>query len=317
MLGLSLALHAGLALCVALFDFHVQRATSPESTPQKAANLVLIPSDQAPHARQPAPMQKALPVLSQAPVQHEEVAKPTTVTVVAHPKTGVPVLSPESILCPSHASRLNPAGAVVFLLDVSGSMYEPFAGSYRLAFAREELTRRIRALADGTPFAITIYGEIAHTSGPLVAASNATRDAAIRYLNEEFNYGGGTNFPAGLASAQRLHPGSFVLVTDGDLNIETTDLLGKTALIMGTSGQQLSVVGIAPRPDTDAETQLHALADQEGGAYVEETPEAVSSAAPSPTEAQPPSPEVESKIAADEALRSANPPQQAASYKGD
>ena len=48
---------------------------------------------------------------------------------------------------------------MVFILDISGSMYEPYAGSTRLAYARQTLSRRIRALKDGTPFAITLYAD--------------------------------------------------------------------------------------------------------------------------------------------------------------
>ncbi|MCE0497908.1 MAG: VWA domain-containing protein [Methylacidiphilales bacterium] len=276
MLGVSFALHAGLAAGVAIFDFHVHLASAPASTPQKTTNLVLIPSNQVPARWQLAPIQQALPVLAQSLDQRYKpgTTTPAVIAFAASPNGEVRALSPESVLCPSPAPQLNPACGVVFLLDVSGSMYEPYAGATRLAFAREALTRRIRALVDGTPFAITVYGESAQNSGPLVPANNATREAAIEYINEEFDCGGGTNLPAGFASAQALHPGRLVLATDGDLNISLTDLLGDTAQILGADGQQpaLSVVGISPRANTDAERQLHALADQEGGSYIEEAP---------------------------------------------
>ena len=290
MLGLSFALHVGLAASVAIFDYHFHLASVPASTPQKAANLVLIPSNQVPARWKLAPIQKALPVLAQSPVNHNRVGitKPAAVALAASPISNIRALSPESVLCPSPAPQLNPSGGVVFLLDISGSMYEPYAGSTRLAFAREALARRIRALADGTPFAITVYGERAQNSGPLVAASNATREAAIRYINEEFDCSGGTNLPAGFASAQTLHPGRLVLATDGDLNISLTELLGNTASILGVDGQEpaLSVVGISPRAGTDAERQLHALADQEGGSYVEEAPADGSNNSPLMTSSQ-------------------------------
>ncbi len=216
-------------------------------------------------------MEKALPVPPQAPVKS---LGPATGAFANQPKSDVRALSPQSVSIQGPASRRGPDGSVVFILDVSGSMYEPCAGSTRLALARDELARRIQALADGTPFAITVYAQTAQNSGPLVAAGDATRDAAIRFINEEFDDGGGTNLPAGLASAQRLHPGSLVLVTDGDLNIGLTTLLGNAALILGPDGQgpALSIVGISPRPDTDAELQLRALADQERGSYAGKGP---------------------------------------------
>jgi Mg-chelatase subunit ChlD len=162
---------------------------------------------------------------------------------------------------------LDSHNGVVFLLDISGSMYEPCAGSTRLMFARQALSQRIRALKDGTPFAITLYAQIAHNSGPLVAASDATREAAVRFIMEDFDCGGGTNLPAGLASAQQLHAGHIVLASDGDLNISPTNLLVNARNILGPEGHcpALTVINISPRLNTDAESLLQSLADQQGG----------------------------------------------------
>jgi hypothetical protein len=280
MLSLSLALHAGILASAALFDLHSPGTSSAALNTSPPTSMVLLPAQSMPYHAPPT--QKAVQVLTQLPVRHEDTPKPGVAVLPSKPSPAHRTPSPELILNPPHAPHLNPSGGIVFLLDVSGSMYEPFAGATRIAFAREALAQRIRALANGTPFAITVYAETAHTSGPLVAASDATRDAAIRFINEDFSYGGGTDLPAGLASAQALPPGNFVLVTDGDLNIGTTDLLGKAATILGTAGQTLSVIGISPRPDTDAETQLHALADQEGGSYSEEMSGAAPAATPRP-----------------------------------
>jgi Mg-chelatase subunit ChlD len=164
---------------------------------------------------------------------------------------------------------LNSREGIVFVLDVSGSMYEPYAGSTRLMLARQELARQIRSLKDGTPFAITIYAQTAHNSGPLVAASGATREAAIHLIMEDFDCGGGTNLPAGFASAQELHAGRIVLVSDGDLNMNQADLLANTRRLLGVPGQcpTLSVIAISPRSTTDAERLLQGIADQQNGSY--------------------------------------------------
>jgi hypothetical protein len=146
-------------------------------------------------------------------------------------------------------------------------MYEPYAGSTRLALARQELARRIEALKDGTPFAITLYAQNARNSGPLVAAGNATRDAAVRFIMRDVDCGGGTNLPAALASAAGLHTGSLVLASDGDLNIAAYKLQTAVQAILGT-GHGLTVIGIGPRPNTTAEPLLQGLADQQGGVYI-------------------------------------------------
>ena len=125
----------------------------------------------------------------------------------------------DALLSPSKAPHVNSRLGVVFILDISGSMYERYESSTRLALARQILTQRIHDLPDGTPFALTVYGETARRSGPLVLTNNATREAAIYFLNQEYDCGGGTNLPAGLDLAQQLDAGSIVLITDGDLNM--------------------------------------------------------------------------------------------------
>jgi Mg-chelatase subunit ChlD len=187
----------------------------------------------------------------------------------ANPNANLPLPKPEAVLSPNPPPPLNSREGIVFLLDVSGSMYEPHAGSTRLMLARQELSRQIRSLKNGTPFAITIYAQTGRNSGPLVAASDVTREAAVRFIMEDFDCGGGTNLPAGFASAQELHAGHIILVSDGDLNMNQTDLSAQAQRILGTPGHgpALNIVAICPRSSTDAERLLQGLADQQNGNY--------------------------------------------------
>jgi len=102
-----------------------------------------------------------------------------------------------------------------------------------------------------------------------VAACDATREAAVRFIMRDVDCGGGTNLPAGLALARQLHTGSLVLVSDGDLNISELDLMTRAHDILGLSGlwPSLTVIGISPRPGTGADHLLQDLADQQGGSY--------------------------------------------------
>jgi hypothetical protein len=193
----------------------------------------------------------------------------STVPVAAVAKTNPPVpkkpLSPEAVLSPSGAPHLE--GGVVFVLDISGSMYEAYAGHNRLTVARQLLDRQVGSLPNGTPFAVTLYGETARRSGPLVAANDATRDAAVRFLAEDPDLGGGTNLPAGLDVAEQLRPDSVVVVTDGDLNIANDKLLSEAHRILGRPGPNLSVIGIAPRVKTDDAQLLKNLVHAQAGSY--------------------------------------------------
>ena len=285
MLAASLALHVGVAGGVALYYFcSAPERTLASSAPMKATVTLIrsIETREVSHAQ---------PIASKpttSPLASESVAKPRlpvpakSLPVVAplaqmsheaNPNAHVQALPPEAILSPVPPPILDSSAGVVFILDVSGSMYEPYAGATRLAVAREALAERIRALKDGTPFAITLYAQRALISGPLVAATDATRDAAIRFIQRDVDCGGGTNLPAGLTAAQQLHPGALVLASDGDLNISASNLVARASDILGEKERcaRLEIIGIAPRTDTGDEVLLENLADQQGGTYAAKT----------------------------------------------
>ncbi len=230
-----------------------------------SASAMPIPVPPMPRSISASPK---IPAVPGVPVQMSATTPPKPSTE-ANPNANVPALPPEAVLSPTPPPALDGRGGVVFILDVSGSMYEPYAGATRLAFARAALAQQVSALKDGTPFAIILYALNATASGPLVAASDATREAAVRFLQRDVDCGGGTNLPAGLAAAQQLHAGQFVLVTDGDLNISSHDLLSKSRDILGEAGKcpALTVIGIAPRANTTADHLLRGLASQGAGAY--------------------------------------------------
>jgi hypothetical protein len=233
-----------------------------------APPVIPVPAPAAPVVAKVDPTPAALPV---QPITDKAKATHASTHAVAeiNPNANVPVLPPEAVLSPTPPPVLDNHAGTVFILDVSGSMYEPYAGSTRLAYAREALSSQIRALKDGTPFAVTLYAMNARASGPLVAASDATREAAVRFLMRDVDCGGGTNLPAGLAVAQQLHAGSFVVATDGDLNMTTHELDTQAHAILGNAGQcpGLTIIGIGPRANTSAEHILQSLADQQSGTY--------------------------------------------------
>jgi len=286
MVTVSLVLHGGVAAGIGFAHFHGTAASVVASSEVQPLTLTLLRSVETPDYR-PAALAKSaatnpaavrapavLPAPSQPVVEKEipAAAPPPALALEADPNAHVRALPPEEVLSPHPAPHLNGKNGVVFVLDVSGSMYEPYAGSTRLAFARQTLSRSIRALKDGTPFAVTVYGETARNSGPLVSANDATREAAVRFIMQEIDCGGGTNLPAGLASAGELETGRMVLVSDGDLNISGIDLMTQARDILGPVGEcpGLTVIGIGPRPNSEARQLLKGLADQQGGTYCSE-----------------------------------------------
>jgi hypothetical protein len=67
--------------------------------------------------------------------------------------------------------------------------------------------------------------------------------------------------------AQQLDPGAIVLITDGDLNMTPAELLPRIKSTLGTAGScpALTIVAVAPRPETKDQQLLQELALQEGG----------------------------------------------------
>ncbi len=266
MLVASLAVHGllagGCTLAVWLggsAPVHV-RAVPPPTTLTLISSDSLLPPDTyvppvQPAGPLPAPAAMTEPPSLPAPPRRHKAAslavRPGNVPPAApeaNPNAHLPTAPSEPVLAPVPAPKLDGSRGVVFILDISGSMYEPYAGSTRLSYAREELCRRVRALPDGTPFAVVLYALRAVPSGPLVAAGDATRAAAVRLLMRDMDCGGGTNLPAGFAAAAALHAGAIVLATDGDLNMPAYVLEQKTRELLGPPEHSpaLTIAGIAP-----------------------------------------------------------------------
>jgi hypothetical protein len=249
----SLSVHL-IALLILLLTAASPRGAGRGNEPEPPGPVVILSKEISPDRLSQPPPDRTQPPPAAIARAAPQPAPPTEVPARA-----------ETILAGNGGT--NPNGGVVFLLDISGSMYEAYAGATRLALARKFLRRQIEALPDGTPFAIAMYGETTRRSGLLVRANRATRAAAEQYLAEDFDCGGGTNLPAGFETAEELHPASIVLVSDGDLNISDDMLLRETRRILGQPGPQLAVFGIAPRAGTVDARQLEEVARQQAGSY--------------------------------------------------
>jgi hypothetical protein len=287
MLLVSVAIH--LVVAGILFGGVHWLHAAPMEQPAKAEteSLVLLRSDETPILPLTTPPRPAassilykphaLPIVNKAAVtKHTSSSAPDALALEANPNAHLRAPGPDAVLNPPSAPHLNRANGIVFLLDISGSMYESYADTTRLTIARGLLSQRILALKDGTPFSITVYGQTACTSGPLVAANPATREAAVQYIAQDYDCGGGTNLPEGLRRAAGLQPGTILLVTDGDLNISPIDLLLSAHRLLGSPGHgpALSIIGIGLRPKTKAHELLQGLADQQNGTYLVEEADA-------------------------------------------
>jgi len=275
--GLHLAVVGALGI-----SWSVERAAhsvateTPDTTPVLVwtqSQEVRTPTRLARASAPPLPIQAAPLIASTLPVARPETDVPAN-TIAPHAAASPHVrpMSFDTDLAPSPAPHVDSRQGVVFILDVSGSMFESYAGTNRLAVAQQVLARSIEALPDGTPFAIVCYGERAQVSGPLVAASRRTRAAALNYLAQEFDLGGGTNLPSGLDAAETLHPGRLVIATDGDLNAAPWRILAAGRQLLEQEPRPaVTIWAISPRPKTGDGAILRSLASQQLGHYFSAT----------------------------------------------
>lgn len=116
-----------------------------------------------------------------------------------------------------------PAGNLVFLLDVSGSMDAPD----RLPRVKRAMKALVERLGENDQVAIVVY---AGASGLVLPPTNCSRKAEILAALDALNAGGSTNGGAGIQLAYRTALEKFIpggvnrviLCTDGDFNVGTT-----------------------------------------------------------------------------------------------
>jgi hypothetical protein len=156
-----------------------------------------------------------------------------------------------------------PRVAVAYLVDRSSSM-----GGIRLDRMKADLKAAIQELREGTPFTVMAFNEdleeMPQAAGRLVAATTASRDAAIAWVNGITAQGTTTAVP-GLRQLIGLQPDSLVFLTDGQFTpqerTEITSMLADKAFLGKT---RIDTVMLYP---IGTETALENLARATGGQF--------------------------------------------------
>jgi len=161
-----------------------------------------------------------------------------------------------------------PAGNLVFLIDVSGSM----TPANKLPLVQQALALLVDQLDERDRVGIVVY---AGAAGMVLAPTTADRKEEIRQAIERLRAGGSTNGGEGIRlayelAAQNLVPGGVnrvILATDGDFNVGLTDEGGLVRFVQekATTGVFLSVFGFGMGNYKDQ--TLEALADKGDGNY--------------------------------------------------
>ncbi len=164
--------------------------------------------------------------------------------------------------------RERPAGNLVFLVDVSGSM----AAANKLPLVKQALAMLVEELTENDSVAIVTY---AGDAGVKLPATSGDQKGKILAAIESLSSGGSTHGSAGInlayeQAAERFIPGGVnrvILATDGDLNVGVTSDEALVDLIKqkAAGGTFLTVLGFGEGSLQDA--KMEKIADNGNGIY--------------------------------------------------
>lgn len=170
-----------------------------------------------------------------------------------------------------------PVSNLVFLIDVSGSMYGP----QRLGLVQSSLKLLVNNLRDEDKVAIVVYSGSAGEKLPSTSGSDKQK---IREAIDELTAGGSTAGGAGIKLAYKIAKQNFVkggnnriiLCTDGDFNVGVSSDEGLEKLIEQErkSGVFLTVLGYGMGNYKDSKMQVLAEKGNGNHAYIDNLQEA-------------------------------------------
>jgi Ca-activated chloride channel family protein len=161
-----------------------------------------------------------------------------------------------------------PAGNLVFLIDVSGSMQ----AANKLPLVQQALSMLVEELSENDRVSIVTY---AGNAGLVLPPTTGDQKQVIRAAIESLAAGGSTHGSAGIALAYEQAQEHFIagganrviLATDGDLNVGITSTTALTDLIKekAKEGVFLTVLGFGDGNLQDE--KMEAIADNGNGIY--------------------------------------------------
>lgn len=170
-----------------------------------------------------------------------------------------------------------PVSNLVFLIDVSGSMYGP----QRLGLVQSSLKLLVNNLRDTDRVAIVVYSGSAGERLPSTSGSDKQK---IREAIDELTAGGSTAGGEGIKLAYKIAKKNFVkggnnriiLCTDGDFNVGVSSNEGLETLIEQErkSGVYLTVLGYGMGNYKDSKMQILAEKGNGNHAYIDNLQEA-------------------------------------------
>ena len=170
-----------------------------------------------------------------------------------------------------------PASNLVFLIDVSGSMNDP----YRLPLVKESFNMLVDQLRDRDHVGIVVY---AGAAGVVLEPTSGAEKETIRNAIGRLEAGGSTAGGEGLRLAYQLARKSFkvggnnrvIIATDGDFNVGESSDEAMEALIEEEREEGIFLTVLGYGMGNYKDSKLEILADKGNGnyAYIDNAPEA-------------------------------------------
>lgn len=164
-----------------------------------------------------------------------------------------------------------PAQRVVYLLDISGSMWRRIDARTRYEVAREEVRRSIRSLPEHVEFNIIVFADRAEGMAPEPITANAQgKQQAEDFLSRIPTMSGLTDLVAGFNLAFTMHPDSVFLLTDGVANLPDWKILEQVRHLQKQqeTATRLYAVGMAPMQNNEGDQLLRKLTRAHGGSFL-------------------------------------------------
>jgi hypothetical protein len=273
-LAASIGTHA---LAVGLFGHIV--LVEKSGPPPSSASLIIsleealqVPPSQAADTPQTLPL-----VLEDGPEPADQIALHTP-SPPAAARTGVALghfqdwqASPGPVSPGMNFFGIKPNGdAIVFVIDISGSMLEKAGRQSRLEVAFSEIRSAISLLQSHQSFNIVLFADrVAVFEHSAVPATPENCRRAFAFLDRDHELGGGTDLEKGLAAALHMKPDALIVLTDGQANTPDEVILRRASELRSRGGDHLQIhtIGFFLRPRSGPEKLLIRLSAENKGTY--------------------------------------------------
>jgi hypothetical protein len=139
----------------------------------------------------------------------------------------------------------SPVKKVVFLVDVSGTMWNELEGRWGFQVVQDEVERSVSAMPPEMFFNIVYYSDTTMSMSPtLVKATHENKELARRFLTLKPNLSGATDFFKGLQGAFEQRPEAVFIFTDGEMDVPRWKVPSRFDALREKTGPSIHLFGI-------------------------------------------------------------------------